>query len=462
MKRAVVLILLVLIWSGHANAAFISGSTGADGAFSPTANVTVQVPASGIFNYTTVTIPAGVTVTYTPNAANTPVYMLATGNVIINGTISIAGGLANNTTQSGQGGPGGYNGGTGGSTGLPGGNGLGPGGGQGGIDTNHYHGGGGGYGTAGSAYSTSDGTGGTTYGNAALVVPLIGGSGGGGSAGNTAYGGATYGYGGGGGGGVILIASSGTITISGSVIADGGLAYNGMDYNNYHYCSTYNGYNFAGAGSGGAIKIQANTITGSGYISAQGGCGTSPIAGGAGYIRLEAYSNSFAAGTNPPYTYGQPTSAFVSNSPSLSITSVGGIAVTNAMGSYAQPDVILPSSTTNPVPIGLSALNIPVGTTINVTVVPQYGANSSVTTILTGTNNSSSGNVNVTLSTLYANVIEAEATFSLQVSMYWNGEKIDKVKVASRVGGKSEATYITDSGKTIREEQLLLAGLLRK
>ena len=65
--------------------AFNSGSTGADGAFNPTTNTSLQMPASGVFNFTTVNIPFGVTVTFIRNAANTPVVILASGNVTITG-----------------------------------------------------------------------------------------------------------------------------------------------------------------------------------------------------------------------------------------------------------------------------------------------------------------------------------------------------------------------------------------
>lgn len=50
--------------------AFSSGSTGSLGALAPASNTTVVLPADGILNYTTVTIPAGVTVTFQRNAAN--------------------------------------------------------------------------------------------------------------------------------------------------------------------------------------------------------------------------------------------------------------------------------------------------------------------------------------------------------------------------------------------------------
>lgn len=46
-----------------AQGSFNSGSTGADGAFAPTQGwVNVQVPPSGVLNYTTINIPDGVNV----------------------------------------------------------------------------------------------------------------------------------------------------------------------------------------------------------------------------------------------------------------------------------------------------------------------------------------------------------------------------------------------------------------
>ena len=68
--------------------AFNSGSTGADGALTPAVDITLPLPASGIFNYTTVNIPVGVTVKFKRNTANTPVVMLASGDVTIAGTLS--------------------------------------------------------------------------------------------------------------------------------------------------------------------------------------------------------------------------------------------------------------------------------------------------------------------------------------------------------------------------------------
>ena len=99
---------------------FSSGSNGSLGAFSPAANTTVTLPPDGVLHYTTVTIPSGVIVTFAPNAANTPVTMLATGTVTIAGTINLNGAAGANYlngtvvfSPGGVGGPGGFAGGQG-------------------------------------------------------------------------------------------------------------------------------------------------------------------------------------------------------------------------------------------------------------------------------------------------------------------------------------------------------------
>src|SRR5437899_11255426 len=75
-------LVMVLLWTGTVSAqTFSSGSTGADGAYAPMANTTLTLPPNGVFNFTTVNIPSGVTVTFVKNAANTPVTILASGIV---------------------------------------------------------------------------------------------------------------------------------------------------------------------------------------------------------------------------------------------------------------------------------------------------------------------------------------------------------------------------------------------
>lgn len=167
-------------------AQFNSGSTGADGAFNPTCTptpctVTVTLPASGVFNFTTVDIPADVTVRLTHNAANTPVTILATGDVNIAGTIDVSGQDTGIFGIPGRGGPGGFDGGAGGNitTSLTGTPGLGPGGGGGAPPVCCFgnRGAGGSFATSGS--TISDAVLGPTYGLRTLF-PMIGGSGGGG------------------------------------------------------------------------------------------------------------------------------------------------------------------------------------------------------------------------------------------------------------------------------------------
>src|SRR2546427_4349692 len=122
----VVGVVLLLLWTLPVSAqTFSSGSTGADGALAPTGNTTVPPPPDGVLNFPTVNIPAGVTVTFAKNAANTPVTMLATGDVTIAGSININGsvGVVGGSPSplfnpGGLGGPGGYNGGQSGSSGL--------------------------------------------------------------------------------------------------------------------------------------------------------------------------------------------------------------------------------------------------------------------------------------------------------------------------------------------------------
>lgn len=419
------------VFMENAYGAFISGSTGVDGAFSPTVSTELQVPPDGVFNFTTVNIPYGKTITFKKNAANTPVYILATGNVTIDGVISVNG---TDSVDSGgaKGGPGGFDGGNGGyvaTASLPGGKGSGPGGGGGGSSTCAY-GGGGSFGSAGTTYTgTNCGAAGSVYGNSELQ-PLTGGSGGGGAYASNA---------GGGGGGAIVIASSGTINISGTytrITANGG-----------------NGSGKGAGGSGGAIRLIANTITGNGTIEAKGGAGYG--VGGYGRIRLEAYIVNRTAG--PVFVYYPPASVLLANTPTLRITSIGGVnAPAFPLGSFSTPDVMLPATTTNPVTVTLNATYIPVGTTITVSVLPKFGNASSLTATLSGALETSTASVAVTLpSGSYPSVIQAYAVYTLQTAFYWEGEKIDRVSVAANLGGESETVYITESGKEIKSSALM-------
>ncbi|RYD63094.1 MAG: hypothetical protein EOP83_12975, partial [Verrucomicrobiaceae bacterium] len=136
-----------------------------------TGHKVIALPPDGVINCTTISISQGYTLQFTKNAANTPVYLLATGEINLNGGLIYVDGSAYVGRRGGAGGPGGFDGGQGGSSPS---NGFGPGGGKGawGAATippaGRQHAGGGGYGTTG----TQEGTGGSVYGNS-LLIPLV-------------------------------------------------------------------------------------------------------------------------------------------------------------------------------------------------------------------------------------------------------------------------------------------------
>lgn len=455
---ASVVVMALGLSAGRAHAqAFTSGSTGADGAFSPTTNTTLTLPPSGVFNFTTINIPSGVTVRFARNAANTPVTMLATGDVTIAGAIDISGGPARGGSggtiigqTGGLGGPGGFDGGLAGNgvVSSDGGAGLGPGGGAGGQGgpQGFFGGGSGGYATAGS--SGSGGTaGGAVYGSPALI-PLIGGSGGGGGAASPG----TTGGGGGGGGGALLIASSGSITFTGTITAQGGAG------GNIPFFGTQI---FGGGGSGGAVRLVANTVTGTGTVNLSGGRAgfqaPDGTVGGVGRLRIEAATNTatinLVAGV---VTTDAPAPAVPTNAPSLRVTAVGGVAAPAfPTASFLAPDVTLPSTTTNPVTVNLAAANIPLGTTVAVTVKGAAGSASTVTsTGLAGTLIASTATASVTIPTDQPSVISATASFTLTAAsgggpVFVGGEEVERVRVTASYGGASRVAYITKSGREI-------------
>lgn len=434
---------------------FSSGSTGADGAFAPTANQALQVPESGVFNFTTVNIPSGVTVSFTPNARNTSVTILASGNVTIAGSIIIDGQAGSTATYVGAAaGPGGFRGGTGGFTASPflGLRGEGRGGGEGGR-ASYNGGGGGGYATIGqNGGGASFGAGGPQYGSSTLL-PLIGGSGGGGGGGtNDGSVGESRGGAGGGGGGAILIASSGSITLSGAVSARGGTG-------------GASGTAGGGGGSGGGVRLIANTITGSGSLDVRGGdggtiwySGNNGGAGSNGYLRVEAYEHtSFTPNSNSvTVSRALPNPIITPNNPQLRIASVAGVnAPTAPRGSLeGQPDVVLPSTQTNPVSVAIEASNIATGTVVQVTLTPPTGGSRTIyqSTALSGTTASSTATASVTLPAGMC-VIDASITIDLTTArmnpIFIDGERVNRIEVAASFGGTSQSFYVTSSGRRI-------------
>lgn len=475
---------LALAFAATGVHAFNSGSTGADGALNPTVNTEIQLPLSGVLNYTTINIPSGVTVRFKRNAMNTPVYLLASGNVTIAGVIDINGktaaatGTAGDGVQAddgvpGEGGPGGYDGGRGGRDDLAqavavirGGAGLGPGGGAGGVEGADgckanlryfpYIGSSAGYAESIGEFSNYPGWCNATpaqskaYGSA-ILQPLIGGSGGGGGRGGLNY----PGSGGGGGGGALLVASSGTVSLTGSIQASGG--YGGA-------VAGTNSGGSGGAGSGGAVRIVATSVTGNGSIVANYGCPQS-VTGSInttymncnyyrssyGRIRIEAETLTYSGATTPAYTTDVPGPVFLASMPSLRIATIAGVAVpANPTGNA---DVVLPADVVNPVTVTFETVNVPTGNTIVYKLIPAYGIPSEDrTAAIAGTTAAGTASIQVNLPQ-GPSTLQATTTYTVVVAMgealsvFAQNERVEKVQLIATLGGPGQAKLITVSGK---------------
>lgn len=479
-SATVLLAALAAAFTGSAWA-FESGSTGADGAFAPTVNTQIILPPSGVLNYTSVNIPAGVTVTFRRNALNTPVYLLASGDVTVAGTINLDGtaaapvgtagnGLLADDGNPGTGGPGGFDGGRGGARSealtpavIRGGAGLGPGNGGGGTEGAvscvpnalyyKYVGAPAGHAERGVRSGPFCGTsgefeaGGQSYGSA-ILQPLIGGSGGGGGAGSINF----NGSGGGGGGGALLIASSGTVSLAATGVinasgSDGGVS------------SGASPGGVGGGGSGGAVRIVATTISGSGNILVRGGCNgiMAGVLNGCNYaasvgrIRLESETFTYSRTTTPPFSRDQPGPVFLANVPSLRIATVGGQTVpANPTG---QADLTFPANLANPVTVAFATTNVPAGNTVLLRVIPASGAVvEALSPAITVSGAAGSASVQVSLPQ-GPSVLQAVTTYTVVVAMgnalshFAQNERVEKVQLIATLGGESQAKLITVSGK---------------
>jgi hypothetical protein len=139
--------------------------------------------------------------------------------------------------------------------------------------------GGGGYGGAGETTSTA---GGAAYGTPSLPSEL--GSGGGSIRWDPGGMGWGYAYGGA-GGGRIHIEVAGELRLDGTISANG--AGGGID------CAYWGSCWSGGGGSGGAIFIRANRLSGDGIISAVGGGGGNSRGGGGGGGRIAVYYREY-------------------------------------------------------------------------------------------------------------------------------------------------------------------------
>lgn len=330
---------------GLSQASLIIPSDGSDGPFSPVADVEVDLSQAVtglwdannnanaglgiydaskwavVFKFTSVNIPEGVTVTFKNHPTHAPVVWLVSGSVSIEGTLNLDGqpGLIGiDGIINPEPGPGGFRGGAAGPDGS--GAGLGPGGG---------------------AVSRS-GVYRSTYGNP-QILPLIGGSSGGGQNNRTSGSGA---------GGAILIAAADTITIEGLITAHGGTAAP---------------EHAADAGSGGAIKLIADQVLGSGTLNALND-GRTRIETPLLATTLTSFPETVAVPPASPPTIWPPV-----NAPTVRIASIDGIAapLDPQAPLQASADVVIQNN--SPVPIIMETTNFPIEGVVQLRVAQKFG-----------------------------------------------------------------------------------------
>jgi len=404
---------------------FSSGSTGVDGPLDLTSgDMIVQLPESGILNYTTINVPAGRTLMFKPNTLNTPVVLLAQGSVTVAGWIDVSAtagcyvvvGSTYCGTWNGDiawfriPGPGGFYGGA--------------------VDQS-------GFGPGGGAPNTP----GQWIGPLSLVPP-IGGSG----AGGNISGPGDEKVVGGGGGGAIVIASSLQITISGEINANGGGGY------------TYWGSGSANSwgGGGGAIRLVSDAVTVAGHLVAMGG-NQYGGPGGPGTIRIEAPNNSrvLTGSANPPAVLSEINPIVVpTDQPLLTIQSIGGYPVPSYSGSsFSTIDLLLPSQLQDPIPVVIRGTNIPVGSPVTIRFNGSVGATATTAT-LTGTTASSTATLYVSgLTRSAVTYLFVMATFDPTLvagNLRQSGPNaVSRVEVASALGENTTYRFLRRDGTEV-------------
>ena len=290
----------------------VTGTWDANNSANTTKGIFDPVKRAIVFKYTSVNINANRTVTFINHPSRAPVVWLVQGNVTIAGTLSLNGATAPGNNMLAEPGPGGFRGGATGSLGT-----------------------GSGLGVSGATTGSSTASYASSYGNPS-ILPLIGGSGG---QGGTA------------GGGAILIASAGSIQVSGSITS---LGLSGS-FPNYS------------AGSGGAIRLVANSISGTGTIDVRND----------GRIRLEANSVSGNVVTLPqtiavaPAT--PPTIWPGNDAPTVKITNVDSSAAPAVPTAPLDLAADVGVSTNGASTVTIQTTNFPINGVVQVRAAPKFG-----------------------------------------------------------------------------------------
>ncbi|RRS34685.1 MAG: hypothetical protein OI74_04580 [Gammaproteobacteria bacterium (ex Lamellibrachia satsuma)] len=369
--------------------------------------ITIPLPDDGVLifdSFLVFDVPGSTTnavINFQHNPANTVVTLLVSGDLTIaagnridlNAVVGSRGSTASNGI-GGLGGPGGFRGGDGAYQLV-----------------NFKNDGGAGLGPAGGDGATLDPVGASQAGQFVGIpelLPMIGGSGGGGGRSDSVDLGCSGGGGGGGGGG-LLVAVNGTASIDGSINSNG--ASGGLYY--FSTCASS-----GAAGSGGSIRVIAESITGVGTVNALRGSGTAAY----GAIRLEAFTNTLPGSNTTPVATRVPAPGPLANpiTSSVAITSVAGEVVSQVNGELlselpqgwmGEVDILLP--TPGIVAVDVASSEVPEGTTVDVVVKPSPGGLPFTETAILGNCDGFGGCTAQVSVNLAAGryVIEAQATF---------------------------------------------------
>lgn len=214
-----------------------------------------------------------------------------------------------------------------------------------------------------------------------------------------------------------------------------------------------------GGGSGGGIRLVANTFAGTGRLQAVGG-----LTGGSGIIRIEAFQSPFTGNIDPLPAVDRPGIVIPPNIPMLRIASIAGVAVPlSPQGPAASlADVVIPPGIVNPIPVVIEGMNIPPDSQITVRISGRQEDGSSVSREVMAT---LMGDATMTRATVPLNftaglnIVEAFGTFVLLAQQAQQlprvqGERIERVRVESRLGQGSRTIYITASGAEVPAERL--------
>jgi hypothetical protein len=191
---------------------------------------------------------------------------------------------------------------------------------------------------------------------------------------------------------------------------------------------------------------------------------------GLGRVRFDVMDPHFTGTVNGVFTQGfQPIVLLPSNGVSLAIQRIGDAIVgASPSGFVGAPDVMVGSQQTNPVPIVVQCLNIPLGSPITVDVKPANGQMiESIGFNNVGTQASSIATVFVTMPR-GGGTIEAKAVSGItnslvgsltgsfndrsyaQTGLTIGGQRFTALEITAALAGPAETVYVSERGERFR------------